>query len=178
MLAPFQTEWVMSRRGRRFLGAILVCLGVAAADKAAYTVHLSSVRDGFYRIHEEGIMLHMPDCLRPCAACPAMVQLAQRSVDFSGATCTFERVLRQMKPVVGLYDIWVTSYGRDLYGTRIGGWLIETRECRVDAVETPTRIVIDRKNDRMLIEAADHPDASLSGRVTCPILRVYSEVLF
>ena len=168
----------MSRPWRRVPAAILLCLAVGAASKAAYTVHMSSVRDGYYRIHEEDIMLHMPACLRPCAACPATVQLARRAVDFSGTTCAFETVLRQMKPVVGLYDIWVTSYGRDLYGTRVGGWLLETRECPVTAMETPARIVIDRKSDRILLETPDHPAASLSGRVSCPILRVYSEVLF
>lgn len=165
---------VSPRRLAVALGALAL---LGAMGKMAFTVQLSSVRDGFYRVQGQGFLLQMPDCLRPCAFCDATVQLADRRVLFEGGGCRFERVLRRMEPAHGLYDIWVTRFGRDFYGTRIGGWLIETRGCSVDAAETASRVVVDGRTDRILLSAPDHPDASITGRVTCPILRIYSEVL-
>ncbi len=163
---------------RRVAVALAALLLLGGMGRAAFVLHLSSVRDGFYRIHEEGVLLQMPECLWPCAFCEATFDLSDRSVAFGGERCRVARVLRLMRPVVGRYDIEATSLGRDFYGTRVGGWLLETRGCAVEAAAMPTRVVIDRADDRMLLEAPDHPDASVTGRVTCPILRVYGEVLF
>lgn len=163
---------------RRLAAAAALALLLAAMGKASFTVQLSSIRDGLYEAHDIGILLDMPDCLHPCLYCDVFIDIATHDAVFTDRACRIERAYREMIPVVGRYDIWLTRRGRDLYETRIGGWLIETASCPVDAAGTETRVVIDRRDDRLLLAAPDHPRASITGRVTCPIRRVYSELLF
>jgi hypothetical protein len=168
----------MSLSPRRLAAALGLALLLAAMGKASFTVQVSSMRDGFYELHDLGILLDMPDCLHPCLYCDVFIDIRTHEAVFADRACAIERAYREMVPVLGRYDIWLTRRGRDLYATRIGGWLIETGSCPVDAAETETRVVIDRRDDRLLIVIPEHPQASITGRVTCSIRKVYSELLF
>lgn len=156
----------------------LLCPGIAAPD--SYEVRVSALPGGLFRVAGESVLLDAPTCVRPAIGAPAQLDVAARTLTFPKArlVCRVDRLLRPVAPPAGLYDLRVTERAPDLFDTRLDGWLIATADCPVPARETPARIVIDGRGDRILLTAPDHPRASITGRVTCRIRQVLTEVSF
>jgi hypothetical protein len=158
---------------RLFATALSAILLTASGAGAGYDIRMSSVRAGFYLIYDVGVLLDMPDCMRPCAKCSAFFDTDAQTVIFAERACAVAGAYRAIEPTPGRTDIVLSPRGRDLYVSAGRDWLFETDGCAVTGAEIATRVVIDGRRNRLLMEAADHPDASVTGRVTCSLTSAY-----
>ena len=152
----------------------------ASGDEDRHAVRITSLAGDLYAVEGQSVLLHMPRCLRGAHQEEALIDLEARAVWFDGAAgaCAIHRLMRAVDPTPGLYDLRVTSRFPDIYESEIHGWKFQTESCDAPAKDALAKAVIDGRGDRLLITAPEHPNASITGRVTCAIVAVFTELAF
>jgi hypothetical protein len=162
---------------RAAAAALALCVATPAHGKA-FNARLFGLSGDFYRVVDAGALLEMPGCDRPCPSCAAVIDFDARTARFAGATCRIAWQYRASAPPAGLHDGRVDRVAPGFYAVVGGGLLIEAPSCAVAARGVPMRLVATPGAQRMLLSAPDHPQASITGRVSCPIMRVWRAVAF
>jgi hypothetical protein len=179
---PFPAIRPARRRGAllRAAAAALALLAPPAAAGGLHDARVTSLAGDLYAVEGESVLLHMPRCLRAADRAPATIDLDKKAVWIEGSpgACAIHRLLRPVQAALGLYDLRLTSRFADIYEAEIHGWMFLTEDCPAPAQDAPSKAVIDGRADRLLIPAPDNPAASVTGRVTCPIVAVLTELAF
>jgi hypothetical protein len=171
------------------LGALTARLGAAAlvaalvgaatsAEAARFATRLFALTGDYYSVVDTDGLIEMRDSGRPCARCAATLDFERRIASFKGAQCEITRQFRMINPPPGLHDTVVTRVGPNLYAVDDGNYVFRTPRCDVDARAMQARIVVNPPARRLLFHAPDHPNASITGRVTCAFSRAYVELGF
>ena len=160
--------------------AVAALLFAAPAVAERHAARISAVAGELYAVEGHEVLLHLPRCAPALRGAEAEIDLAARAVWLAGAShaCAIHRMLRPVTPAAGRYDLTVAPAGPSVLATPVDGWVFVVEGCDGLPNRAAARLVIDGAGDRLLVEAPDHPAASITGRVTCAVRRVLTELRF